>query len=140
MVLGNHDLHLISTALGLKSVKKKDRVDAIFAADDFAELINWLRHQPLLRQHPQYGFIMCHAGISPDWSLRRAKKCAAEVEAVLQHGDYRTLIKNMYGDQPDRWNRQLQGLDRLRYILNVLTRMRFCYADHRLDFACKATY
>ncbi len=139
MVLGNHDLHLISTALGLKSVKKKDRVDAIFAADDFAELIDWLRHQPLLRQHPQHGFIMCHAGISPDWSLRRAKKCAVEVEAVLQHGDYRTLIKNMYGDQPDRWNRQLQGLDRLRYILNVFTRMRFCYADHRLDFACKAT-
>ncbi|MGR3807392.1 Bis(5'nucleosyl)-tetraphosphatase, ApaH [Pasteurella testudinis DSM 23072] len=138
-VLGNHDLHLIATALGLKSVKKKDRVDAIFAADDFAELIDWLRHQPLLRQHPKHGFIMCHAGISPDWTLRRAKKSAAEVEAVLQHGDYRTLIKEMYGEQPDRWSKQLKGIERLRYIINVFTRMRFCYADHRLDFACKTT-
>lgn len=138
-VLGNHDLHLIATALGLKPVKKKDRVEAIFAADDFNELIEWLRHQPLLRQHPKYHFLLCHAGISPDWNLSCAKKCAAEVEAVLQYGDYRTLIKEMYGEQPDHWDEQLTGIDRLRYIINVFTRMRFCYADHRLDFACKTT-
>ncbi|PJG82941.1 bis(5'-nucleosyl)-tetraphosphatase (symmetrical) ApaH [Caviibacterium pharyngocola] len=137
-VLGNHDLHLISTALGIKKVKPKDRVDAIFNAPDFAELINWLRHQPLLVYNEESDFVMTHAGISPDWDLATAKACAKEVEQELQQGDYHYLISNMYDSLPDRWSPELQGLERLRYSINVFTRMRFCYLDHRLDFACKA--
>ncbi|MDP9499818.1 bis(5'-nucleosyl)-tetraphosphatase (symmetrical) ApaH [Bisgaard Taxon 45] len=136
-VLGNHDLHLISTALGIKKVKVKDRVDAIFNAPDFEELIDWLRNQPLLVHNEQQNFVMTHAGISPDWDLATAKQCAQEVEAVLRQGDYRHLIENMYENHPDRWRDDLQGLDRLRYSINVFTRMRFCYWDHRLDFDCK---
>ncbi|AKD38732.1 diadenosine tetraphosphatase [Pasteurella multocida subsp. multocida OH4807] len=136
-VLGNHDLHLISTALGIKRVKPRDRVDAIFNAPDFEELIDWLRHQPLLVHNKQHNFVMVHAGISPDWDLATAKQCANEVENVLRNGDYRHLIENMYQNHPDRWDNNLQGLDRLRYSINVFTRMRFCYWDHRLDFDCK---
>ncbi|EJS87782.1 diadenosine tetraphosphatase, partial [Pasteurella multocida subsp. multocida str. Anand1_buffalo] len=136
-VLGNHDLHLISTALGIKKVKVRDRVDAIFHAPDFEELIDWLRHQPLLVHNEQQNFLMTHAGISPDWDLATAKQCAHEVENVLRHGDYHNLIENMYENRPDRWHDDLQGLDRLRYSINVFTRMRFCYWDHRLDFDCK---
>ncbi|HDR1021994.1 TPA: bis(5'-nucleosyl)-tetraphosphatase (symmetrical) ApaH [Pasteurella multocida] len=136
-VLGNHDLHLISTALGIKHVKPRDRVDAIFNAPDFEELIDWLRHQPLLVHNEQHNFVMVHAGISPDWDLATAKQCANEVENVLRNGDYRHLIENMYQNHPDRWDDNLQGLDRLRYSINVFTRMRFCYWDHRLDFDCK---
>ena len=80
---------------------------------------------------------MAHAGISPDWDLVTAKACANEVENVLRHGNYRYLIEHMYSEQPDRWSPNLKGLDRLRYIINAFTRMRFCYRDHRLDFACK---
>ncbi|MGC7589215.1 bis(5'-nucleosyl)-tetraphosphatase (symmetrical) ApaH [Bisgaard Taxon 46] len=136
-VLGNHDLHLISTALGIKRVKPRDRVDAIFNAPDFDELIDWLRHQPLLVHNEQHNFVMVHAGISPDWNLATAKQCANEVENVLCNGDYHHLIENMYQNHPDRWHENLQGLDRLRYSINVFTRMRFCYWDHRLDFDCK---
>ncbi|TYA25358.1 bis(5'-nucleosyl)-tetraphosphatase (symmetrical) [Aggregatibacter actinomycetemcomitans] len=136
-VLGNHDLHFISTALGVKKIKPRDRVDAIFAAEDFFELVNWLRCQPLLIHNPAQNFVLVHAGISPDWDLTAAKVCANEVENVLRHGNYRYLVENMYAEQPDRWSPHLQGLDRLRYSINVLTRMRFCYLDHRLDFACK---
>lgn len=136
-VLGNHDLHLISTALRIKRVKPRDRVDAIFNAPDFEELIDWLRHQPLLVHNEQHNFVMVHAGISPDWDLATAKQCANEVEDVLRNGDYRHLIENMYQNHPDRWDNNLQGLDRLRYSINVFTRMRFCYWDHRLDFDCK---
>lgn len=136
-VLGNHDLHLISTALGIKRVKPRDRVDAIFNAPDFDELIDWLRHQPLLVHNEQHNFVMVHAGISPDWDLVTAKQCANEVEDVLRDGDYHYLIENMYQNHPDRWDDNLQGLDRLRYSINVFTRMRFCYWDHRLDFDCK---
>lgn len=139
MVLGNHDLHLISTALGIKKVSLQDHVEAIFTAPDFVELIDWLRHQPLLVHDEKCDFVMSHAGISPDWDLDTAKSCAREVENELQHGDYHYLISNMYDNQPDRWSADLQGLQRLRYSINVFTRMRFCYRDHRLDFACKAS-
>ena len=136
-VLGNHDLHLISTALGIRKVKARDRVDDIFNAPDFEELIDWLRQQPLLVHDEAQGFLMAHAGISPDWDLATAKACAKEVEIVLQQGDFYRLISQMYENQPDRWSPDLQGIERLRYSINALTRMRFCYLDHRLDFACK---
>ncbi|WP_109078965.1 bis(5'-nucleosyl)-tetraphosphatase (symmetrical) ApaH [Aggregatibacter kilianii] len=136
-VLGNHDLHFISTALGVKKIKGRDRVDAIFAAPDFFELTNWLRYQPLLIHNEAQNFVLVHAGISPDWDLNTAKACAKEVENVLRHGNYRHLIEHMYAEQPDRWSPDLQGVGRLRYSINVFTRMRFCYLDRRLDFACK---
>ncbi|OOF37009.1 bis(5'-nucleosyl)-tetraphosphatase (symmetrical) ApaH [Rodentibacter heidelbergensis] len=136
-VLGNHDLHLISTALGIKKVKPRDRVEAIFNAPDFEELIDWLRHQPLLVHNESQGFVMVHAGISPDWDLATAKTCAKEVETILQQGDIKNLISQMYDNQPERWSPNLQGIERWRYTINVFTRMRFCYWDHRLDFACK---
>lgn len=137
-VLGNHDLHLISTALGIKKVKPRDNLTALFAAPDFDELIDWLRQQPLLIHNETQHFVMVHAGISPDWDLATAKACATEVENVLRHGDYRYLLTQMYDSQPERWSPDLQGIERLRYIINAFTRMRFCYADHRLDFDCKA--
>ena len=137
-VLGNHDLHLLATALGIKKVKARDKVEHIFTAPDFNELMDWLRHQPLLIHHPEYNFVLTHAGISPDWDLNTAKTCAAEVEQVLQQGDYYQLIENMYDNQPDRWSANLSGLARLRYSINTLTRMRFCNYEHHLDFACKS--
>lgn len=137
-VLGNHDLHLLATAYGIKKVKAKDRVDALFNAPDFADLIEWLRHQPLLiDRSQQQGFVVVHAGISPEWDLATAKQCAQEVEQVLQCGDYQKLLTEMYSDQPDHWSEQLTGIDRLRYSINVFTRMRFCFLDKRLEFACK---
>ncbi|OBW96090.1 bis(5'-nucleosyl)-tetraphosphatase (symmetrical) ApaH [Gallibacterium salpingitidis] len=137
-VLGNHDLHLLATAYGIKKVKAKDRVDALFAAPDFNELIDWLRHQPLLIDcSQQQGFVITHAGISPEWDLATAKQCAHEVEQVLQQGDYKQLLTEMYSDQPDHWEDSLSGIDRLRYSINVFTRMRYCFTNKHLEFACK---
>lgn len=137
-VLGNHDLHLLSTALGIKKVKPWDKVDAIFAAEDFDELMDWLRRQPLFIEQAELGFCLAHAGISPDWDLPTTIACAKEVEQVLSSDQYAELLAQMYDSQPDRWQSDLQGIARLRYIINVFTRMRFCYNDHRLDFECKS--
>lgn len=137
VVLGNHDLHLLATLEGIKKVKPKDKVEAIFNAPDRAELQNWLRNRPLIAIHPQHNFIMVHAGISPEWDLDTALTCAKEAENALQSEGYITLLKEMYGNSPDSWSTDLQGLDRLRYTINVCTRMRFCYKDKRLDFECK---
>lgn len=136
-VLGNHDLHLLSCAYGIKKVKVRDNLTALFSAPDFHELVEWLRYQPLFIHDKQLGFSLAHAGISPDWDIATAQACAQEVEQVLQQGDFKALLSQMYDSQPDRWSPNLHGIERLRYSINVFTRMRFCYADHRLDFECK---
>lgn len=138
MVLGNHDLHLLTIAAGLRQPKKKDKLDAIFEANDRQQLFDWLRKQPLLRQHPEHHFIMCHAGISPEWDLAQAQRAANELTQALQQDSYRTLLQNMYGNMPDHWQDDLTGIDRYRYIINSFTRMRFCHQDKRLELNCKA--
>jgi bis(5'-nucleosyl)-tetraphosphatase (symmetrical) len=135
VVLGNHDLHLLAVSIGVHKVKSKDKTAPIFNADDKQELLNWLRQQPLFAEHDE--FVMCHAGISPQWSLDVARNSAREVEAILQSKEWHWLIKNMYDNQPDSWSDKLEGIERYRYIINAFTRMRFCFSDGRLDMACK---
>ncbi|HHW7545844.1 TPA: bis(5'-nucleosyl)-tetraphosphatase (symmetrical) ApaH [Mannheimia haemolytica] len=132
-VLGNHDLHL----LGIKRVKPNDKIDAIFEAKDRLDLQNWLRNQPLVIHHPKHQFLLTHAGISPEWDLATTLACAKEAEKVLQSDNYADYIAQMYENKPERWSDDLQGVERWRYIINVFTRMRFCYTDKRLDFDCK---
>ncbi|PFG45341.1 bis(5'nucleosyl)-tetraphosphatase ApaH [Vibrio sp. ES.051] len=135
VVLGNHDLHLLSVAHGFKKLKDKDKTAPIFSAPDKEELLAWLARQPLLAEHDD--FVMCHAGISPQWDLITARECAREVEKIIQSSNLPWLLKNMYSNQPNYWDHSLQGLDRYRYIINAFTRMRFCYLDGRLDMECK---
>ncbi len=134
-VLGNHDLHLLAVSLGIHPQKKKDRTAAIFSAPDRDELLNWLRQQPLLAEHDE--FLVCHAGISPQWNRKQARLASQEIEALLQGDDWQSLIENMYANIPDLWNQDLQGIERHRYIINAFTRMRFCHSDGRLDMSCK---
>ncbi|HHW7568252.1 TPA: bis(5'-nucleosyl)-tetraphosphatase (symmetrical) ApaH [Mannheimia haemolytica] len=136
-VLGNHDLHLLATMLGIKRVKPNDKVDTIFEAKDRLDLQNWLRNQPLVIHHPKHQFLLTHAGISPEWDLTTILACAKEAEKILQSDNYADYIAQMYENKPERWSEDLQGVERWRYIINVFTRMRFCYTDKRLDFDCK---
>jgi len=136
-VLGNHDLHLLAVADGVAPLKKKDKLQSLMDAPDRDELLEWLRHRPLLAEHPDLPIMMVHAGISPAWDVRTARNCAREVESLLRGDQYSWLLHNMYGDQPDGWKDDLVGIDRYRYIINTFTRMRFCYFDGRLDFKCK---
>lgn len=133
-VLGNHDLHLLAIDAGLAKINPKDKTQAILDAHDKVELLDWLRQQPLFARHPEHNVVMVHAGIAPQWQQQQAELLAKEVEAQLQHDDYRTLLANMYGAQPDYWQDDLQGFDRYRFIINAFTRMRFCAADGQLEF------
>ncbi|NAW69161.1 bis(5'-nucleosyl)-tetraphosphatase (symmetrical) [Vibrio sp. V27_P1S3P104] len=134
-VLGNHDLHLLAVAQGIHPVKSKDKTLAIFEADDADELLDWVRHLPLLVEHPE--FVVTHAGISPQWDLATARASAQEVEQLLRSPKFPWLLANMYANTPDLWDTNLQGIERYRYIINTFTRMRFCFSDGRLDMACK---
>jgi len=134
-VLGNHDLHLVCVAEGVEKRKKRDTLDDILAAPDRDELVAWLRTRPLM--HAEEGFALVHAGLLPQWSVARACELAAEVEARLRGRDYRSLLEKMYGDKPDRWSDTLEGIDRLRVIINAMTRLRVCDGDGAMVLAFK---
>jgi bis(5'-nucleosyl)-tetraphosphatase (symmetrical) len=129
-VLGNHDLHLICVAEGVERRKKRDTLDDVLAAADRDELLAWLRTRPLM--HVDSGFALVHAGLLPQWSVARARELAAEVEARLRGPGYRALLEKMYGDEPDRWSDDLVGIERLRVIINAMTRLRVCDAEGRM--------
>ncbi len=133
-VLGNHDLHLLAVASGRRRARRSDTLEEVLAAKDRERLIEWLSHRPLA--HRESGDLIVHAGIVPQWSAEAALEHAREVEAELRSGRAE-LFEHMYGDQPDRWSETLRGMDRLRFIINVLTRLRLCSADGRVNLALK---
>jgi bis(5'-nucleosyl)-tetraphosphatase (symmetrical) len=137
-VLGNHDLHLLAAAWDdSRPRKKRDTLDDILAAPDRDELLEWLRRRPLLHHDPAIGFTMVHAGLPPQWDLDQARIAAGELEAVLGGDRFVDFLRQMYGNFPDRWVPDLEGIDRLRYIVNAFTRLRYVRADGRLDFERK---
>jgi bis(5'-nucleosyl)-tetraphosphatase (symmetrical) len=137
-VLGNHDLHLLALwQHHHRHFKSNDTLSAIFAAADGEELLHWLRLQPLMHHDPDLGFAMLHAGLPPQWDLTQALACAAEVEAVLRSDKFHEFLGHMYGNKPALWSESLSGWDRLRFIVNCFTRLRFCSPDGTLDFRHK---
>ena len=134
VVLGNHDLHLLALVHGGDRKRKSDTLDAVLAARDRDALLEWLLTRPLA--HHEAGDLMVHAGVVPQWTLALTLELAREVEAALVR-DPRRLFAHMYGNEPDRWSPQLAGWERLRFTINVLTRLRLCTADGRVDLAMK---
>lgn len=137
VVLGNHDLHLLSVYAGIKKVKKQDKLDQLLAADDIDDLMNWLAQQPLLQQIDQDDAYMSHAGISPQWSLQQALELAKFANQKLSSLDRNQWLKAMYGEKPDDWQQVKTQEDKFRYTINAFTRMRYCYTDKRLEFKNK---
>lgn len=134
-VLGNHDLHLIIVAEGFGRRQKSDTLDGILGAPDREELLAWLRQRPML--HVEDNHVMVHAGLLPTWDVARSQALAAEVEAALRGPHYRELAQSLYGNQPDCWNDSLSGHDRLRVVVNAMTRLRICTAEGRMDLSFK---
>lgn len=134
-VLGNHDLHLLAIAYEHREVHPhKDTYQDIIAASDYAELIEWLRFRPLMHHHADTGYTMVHAGLAPQWNLARAQQCANEIQQVLRSDMIDGFLSNMYGNEPNLWDDTLSGWDRLRFITNSFTRIRYCDAEGREDF------
>jgi bis(5'-nucleosyl)-tetraphosphatase (symmetrical) len=137
VVLGNHDLHLLALAYGSKRKQKDgDTLGDILAAPDREQLLEWLLGRPLAVYDEPRGDFLVHAGLARDWTPRAAAKLAREVEAALR-SDPRSLFDAMYGNQPDQWSDSLRGMDRLRFVINAFTRMRFCRKDGTIDLKAK---
>jgi len=137
-VLGNHDFHLMALWKGYqRNAKENDSLSAVLSASDCDELLEWLSHQPLMHHDAALGYSLVHAGLPPQWSIKQALKYSAEVEAVLKGDQLDEFFTNMYGDKPNRWSEDLQGWDRIRFIVNCFTRIRFCNANGKLDLKMK---
>ncbi|OGT07106.1 MAG: bis(5'-nucleosyl)-tetraphosphatase (symmetrical) [Gammaproteobacteria bacterium GWF2_41_13] len=136
-VLGNHDLHCMAVAIDSSKGRPHDHFSDILKAPDKIELIDWLRNQKILHYDKSLNAVLVHAGIYPKWDLEEAIQCARELEAMLQSNQYAIELKNMYGDQSEQWNPALTGIARYRFFINAFTRMRYCYADGRLNLTEK---
>ena len=129
MVLGNHDLHLLAVAHGIRKQHPSDTLDDILAAPDRDELLDWLRCQPMALLENNH--LLVHAGVVPQWTAEQTIALAREVETVLRGPDWVEFLRQMYGNTPARWEDSLAGADRLRCIVNALTRIRFCTPDSK---------
>lgn len=134
-VLGNHDLHLLAVAEGISRTKHRDTFGDILAAPDRDELLHWLRQRPLL--HHGGEFYLIHAGLPPQWDMDQATRLAQEAETALRSRDYREMLWHMYGNEPNRWDDHLGDWERLRFITNSFTRLRYCTTDGRMEFKQK---
>lgn len=130
-VLGNHDLHLLAVAHGVRKQGKGDTLDEILADPQRDALLDWLRHRRMAAQ--ACGWLLVHAGVIPQWSAEQALALAGEIEALLRSPDIAEFLPVMYGNEPRRWDPALQGPDRWRFVVNTLTRMRLCSADGELE-------
>ncbi|MCL4747333.1 MAG: symmetrical bis(5'-nucleosyl)-tetraphosphatase [Burkholderiaceae bacterium] len=134
-VLGNHDLHLLALAAGIRRPARSDTLDPVLSAPDAPELIDWLRSRPLA--HLEDGHLLVHAGVLAQWSATRTVELAGEVQQALSGPGWADFLREMYGDAPSRWRDSLAGADRLRVIVNALTRLRYFNPEGEIDLACK---
>jgi len=134
-VLGNHDLHLLAVAAGFVTTHRGDTLDAILAAPERDEMLDWLRQQRMI--YAEGDWVLVHAGLLPQWSVKQALRLGHEVETALRADDYQDFLQHMYGNQSDHWDDALSGMDRLRVITNAMTRLRVCSASGVMDFKYK---
>jgi len=134
-VLGNHDIHLLAVAAGVRKKGRHDTLDEILEAPDRGELLEWLRHRPIAIN--ENGFLLVHAGVLPQWSVTEIMELAHEVEEQLQSNNWQGFLADIFGNSADRWHAGLRGIDRHRVVVNALTRLRFCTAEGVMDFKTK---
>jgi len=135
VVLGNHDLYLLMVSAGFRKRGKDDTVQAILDAPDASVLLDWMASQPLM--HVDGNAAMVHAGLLPQWDVRKAHQLANEVGQTLKSEERDDFLANLAGNSPTRWDDALTGQDRLRCIVNAMTRMRFCTPDGEMEFRHK---
>jgi len=134
-LLGNHDLHLLAAAQGVRKPHRKDTLHDILDAPDREALLAWLRQQRMAVL--AHGWLMVHAGVVPQWDAAQTLSLAGEVETLLRGPDLPAFLQQMYGNEPAQWDEALVGTARIRFVVNVLTRLRFCTPDGHMDFEAK---
>ncbi|MFA8401878.1 symmetrical bis(5'-nucleosyl)-tetraphosphatase [Burkholderia ubonensis] len=132
VVLGNHDLHLLAAAAGIRTERPGDTIGEILDAPDAEALLEWVRHLPFA--HFEHGMLLVHAGVLPQWDVTLALELADELQRALRAPDWRDTLSHLYGNEPNQWHPNLKKRDRMRVAFNAFTRIRFCTADGAMEF------
>jgi bis(5'-nucleosyl)-tetraphosphatase (symmetrical) len=135
VILGNHDLHLLAVAAGVRKPGKSDTLNDILDAPDSRQLIDWVRTCPLA--HVEHNHLLVHAGVLAKWSVEKTVQLASEVQQALRGPQWQTMLSNIFGNEPTLWKDKYDGYKRLRVIVNALTRMRMCTPDGHMEFGHK---
>ena len=135
VILGNHDIHLLGVAAGVRAPGRSDTLDDILLSPDCEGWLNWLRQWPLA--HFEHGILMVHAGVMPQWSLKQVLQYSDEAHTLLASNGYIEHLKTLFGSSPNCWKNSLRGAERIRAIINAFTRMRVCAPDGAMDFQFK---
>lgn len=136
-VLGNHDLHFLAVAEKIRRNRSGDMLKNFRKAPDLGELVDWLRHKPLVHCDKKLKTILVHAGIYPGWSRKQLMTYSREVEKIIRGKNYKKFLQQIYSKKSGRWDENLTGWDRIRFITNALTRMRYCDKNRNLNFTQK---
>ncbi|KVO66196.1 bis(5'-nucleosyl)-tetraphosphatase (symmetrical) [Burkholderia ubonensis] len=132
VVLGNHDLHLLAVAAGIRTERPGDTIGEILDAPDAEALLEWVRHRPFA--HFEHGMLLVHAGVLPQWDVTLALELADELQRALRAPDWRDTLSHLYGNEPNQWHPNLKKRDRMRVAFNAFTRIRFCTPDGAMEF------
>ncbi len=135
VILGNHDIHLLGVAAGVRAPGRSDTLDDILLSPDCEDWLSWLRQWPLA--HFEHGILMVHAGVMPQWSLKQVLQYSDEAHTLLASNGYIEHLKTLFGSSPNCWKNSLRGAERIRAIINAFTRMRVCAPDGAMDFQFK---
>lgn len=138
-VLGNHDLHLLAVYYTEATLKNSDTLSEVLVSPDVEDIMVWLRQQSLFYYDMELNTAMVHAGIYPGWTVKDCIAYATEVENCLRGDNYKHFLQKMYGNQPDHWDADLTGMDRLRFITNVFTRMRYVTKQGAIQLKAKGS-
>lgn len=140
-LLGNHDLHLLAVACHAHHAKRKDTMDCVLQAPDSTAMLHWLTYQnmALCEQIGGHDVLMVHAGVLPQWTAAHTMQLAGEVETLLRSTDASDFFRTMYANHPAQWSESLAGTDRIRLIVNALTRLRYCTAEGVMEFESKGS-
>ena len=133
-VLGNHDLHLLGVAAGLRKLRRRDTLAEVLDAPDRDELLEWLGRLPLAHAErvDERPWLMIHAGLHPRWDVVRALDLAGEVAAALHSERRAELLAALADPAPTAWDDELEGGPRLAAITAWLTLARACTPDGTL--------
>jgi bis(5'-nucleosyl)-tetraphosphatase (symmetrical) len=132
-MIGNHELHLLGVAAGVRKMHPADTLSEILEAGDRDEILDWVRKGRLAVLHKD--FLCVHAAPHWSWDAAETLRHAAEVEEVLSDSRWEKHIGDLFGKE--QWSEDLRGDKRRRAIINVLTRTRFLEPTGEMNYAAK---
>ncbi len=135
--LGNHEISLLALAYGSKQKflqHDNHGIKEILRAVDSQDLIHWIHNRPLFYYDQQFDISIVHAGVAKAWSVQDAERLSALTVEYLRN----PKIYDSFSLKRTEWSDNLTMQEQVIFVINVMTRARFCLDSGEFEFTCKA--